>query len=102
MTEQELIEQLANKEHASWARYMSYFFGKLQKRYVEHPGGNTANILFNQHDLIIPAAYLEALQKQIDTPYQHLTEQEKQYDRDEVAHIFSIINKYVEEKLKEQ
>jgi hypothetical protein len=98
MTEQELIEQLAGKEHASWARYMSYFLGNLQKQYIEHPGGNTANILFNQHDLIIPAAYVEALQKQIDTSYEQLSEDEKQYDRDEVEHILPIIRKYIQEQ----
>lgn len=35
----------------------------------------------------------------MDTPYAELSEQEKQSDRDEVAHILPIINKYVDEKL---
>lgn len=98
MTEQELIEFLADKEHDSWSRYMSYFFSKLQKRYVEN-SGNVANIMFNEHDLIIPAAYVDALQKQIDTPYEMLSEKEKQSDRDEVYRILPIINRYIEEKL---
>lgn len=96
MTEQELVELLADKEHVSWARYMQYFLGKLQKRYVEHTG-NLANIRFAEHDLIIPAAYIEVLQKQIDTPYEQLSEREKQYDRDEVQHILPIIRQFAEE-----
>ena len=101
MDKQELIEQLAASEHSSWARWMRYFLGKLQKRHIKHDSGNVANIMFNQHDLIIPAAYVKALQKQIDTPYEQLSEREKQYDRDEVEHILPIIEAYVSEQTKE-
>lgn len=94
MKEQELIELLADKEHASWSRWMSYFLGKCKQ--VPFEGTNNAN-LFAQRDLIIPASYVEALQKQIDTPYEQLSEQEKQYDRDEVAHILPIIRKFAQE-----
>jgi len=101
MDKKELIEQLSDKEHASWARWMSCFLGKLKPRYVKHESGNVANILFNGHDLIIPASYLHALQKQIDTPYEMLTEQEKQYNRDEVPHILPIIEAYNDARIKE-
>lgn len=91
MTEQELVEQLASCEHSSWVRWMNYLFSKCKQ--VPFEGTNNANLLA-QRDLIIPAAYVEALQKQIDTPYAELSEQEKRYDRDEVAHILPIIEAY--------
>src|SRR6267143_1333503 len=80
MTEQELIEALADKEHAGWSSYMAYLFSKLES----NPDGS----------LTIPAGYVAALQIQIDTPYAELSEQEKQGDRDEVAHILPIIQEY--------
>lgn len=94
MTKQEFIEKLAIQVHTSWCRYMSYFLGKCKKKPIEHLGGNTANILFADYDLIIPHEYVDAIQKQIDTPYEMLSEQEKQADRDEVAHILPIIKAY--------
>lgn len=80
MTEEELIEQLADKEHASWARWQEYFFSKCDR----NPDGS----------FTVPAGYVVALQKQIETPYAELSEQEKQSDRDEVAHILPIIAEY--------
>ena len=92
MDKQELIEQLADKEHASWARWMQYLFSKCKTAPFE--GTNNANLLA-QRDLIIPADLVEHWQHQIDTPYEHLSEREKQSDRDEVAHIIPIIEEYL-------
>ena len=83
MPEQVLIERLADKEHASWARWMEYLFSKCL------PNGVGC--------LIIPADLVERWQKQIDTPYAQLTEREKQSDRDEVAHILPIIDEYMKQ-----
>ena len=80
MTEDELIEALVDKEHAGWSAYMAYLFEKCE----HNPDGS----------LTIPPGYVAALQKQIDTPYAELSEQEKQYDRDEVSHILPIIEEY--------
>ncbi len=80
MTEEELIEALAGKEHAGWSSYMAYLFSKCE----HNPDGS----------LTIPAGYVAALQIQIDTPYAELSEQEKQSDRDEVAHILPIIKDF--------
>jgi hypothetical protein len=80
MSEQELIELLADKEHASWARWMAYLFRICRK---ERDGSIT-----------IPPELVVHWQIQIDTPYSELTEREKQSDRAEVAHILPIIREY--------
>jgi hypothetical protein len=86
MKKDELIEQLAEKEHVSWANWMAYFFSKCE----HNPDGS----------LTVPSGYVAALQKQIDASYADLSEQEKQYDKDEVAKILPIIEKYTDEKLQ--
>jgi hypothetical protein len=76
----ELIEQLADKEHAGWAHWMSYLFSRCNR---------------NEHgELVIPDVLVWHWQRQIDTPYADLPEREKQSDRDEVAKILPIIEKY--------
>jgi len=89
MTEQELIELLADKEHDSWARWMKYLFSRCEKVYDGY---------FEY--LAIPPELVSCWQRQIDTPYEQLSEQEKQSDRDEVAHILPIINEHVNGKVK--
>ena len=81
MTKEELVEKLADKERASWARWMAYLFSKCE----DNPDGS----------ITIPARLVDRWQRQIDTPYAELTEQEKQSDRDEVSYIMPIIEEYV-------
>jgi len=80
MTKEELIEQLADKEHESWALWQQYLFSKCEP----NPDGS----------LTIPYSSVAHWQRQIDTPYAKLSEREKQSDRDEVAHILPIIEEY--------
>jgi hypothetical protein len=80
MTEQELIEQLADKEHASWANWMLYLFSKSEI----NPDGSVT----------IPPGLVERWQRQSETDYADLSEKEKQSDRDEVARILPIIEEY--------
>lgn len=82
MSELELIEQLADKEHASWTRWMMYLFQVCEKQ----PDGS----------FLIPPTLVERWQRQVDTPYVLLSEKEKQSDRDEVAHILPIIHAYLQ------
>ena len=84
MTKEELIERLAHYEHRSWARWQAY----LHSQCARNPDGS----------LIIPAALVERWERQISTPYDELTEQEKQSDRDEVAHILPVIMEFVEDR----
>lgn len=84
MTKAELIEALAEKEHASWARWMQYLFSRC----VAVDDGHE-NVQY-----IIPPDLVKRWMRQMETPYDHLSEQEKQSDRDEVAHILPIIDEY--------
>lgn len=81
MDRQRLIEQLAEKEHASWARWMHYLFSKCESL----PDGS----------VVIPSELVTRWKRQTYTPYEKLSEREKQSDRDEVAHILPIIEAYV-------
>ena len=78
--EHDFIEQLADKEHASWARWMKYLFSKC--------------IQDDFRQMIIPADLVTRWLRQARTPYADLSEQEKQSDRDEVAKIVPIIEAY--------
>jgi len=80
MNRQELIEQLADKEHASWAHWMDYLFSRCK---------STIN-----GDVVIPCELALRWRRQADTSYAELSEQEKQSDRDEVAHIMPFIDEY--------
>lgn len=80
MTEQELIEQLADKEHASWVRWMAYLFSKCEKQ--------------EDGSLLITPGLVKHWQREIETPYSELPERYKQSDRNEVVHILPIIAAY--------
>ncbi len=80
----EMIEELADKEHASWARWMNYLFEKCEA--VEGVDG------FGH--LTIPKQLVEHWKRQANTDYKDLTEREKQSDREEVVHILPIIAKH--------
>lgn len=85
MNEQELIEQLADKEHVSWARWMAYLFSKCDV----HDDGD------GYEHYVIPRELVKRWKRQIETSYAELSEQEKQSDRDEVVHILPIIREFV-------
>ncbi len=102
MTEQELIEQLADKEHASWARWQQYLHSKCLDTTAEYVHGEDkekaqaiTNLLSKfEGAIIVFPELVERWQRQVDTPYAQLSEREKQSDRDEVAHILPIIEEY--------
>ncbi len=82
MNTSELIEKLADAEHASWAHWMEYLFSKC----VRGADGSAT----------IPAVLVERWEKQTRTPYAVLTEQEKVSDRNEVHKIMPFIDAYIE------
>lgn len=87
MNEQELIEALADMEHASWSRWQSYLFSKCER--------------LSNGALLIPAELVKHWQHEIDTPYAQLPERHKQSDRNEVAHILPIIRDFAQHPVDE-
>lgn len=67
---EELIEKLAEMEHARWARWQEYLHSKCAK----NPDGSLA----------IPSELVIHWERQISTPYSQLSEREKESDRKEV------------------
>ena len=77
MSTSELIEQLVDKEHASWSHWMTYLFSKCQRA--------------ADGSVIIPADLVDRWQRQAATPYAALTEREKESDRSRVRLIVLLI-----------
>lgn len=77
------IEELANIEHARWAHWQKYLHNNCQRR----PDGS----------LVIPADLVEQWERQIDTPYQALSEAEKESDRDQVRKYLPTIIEALDE-----
>jgi len=80
MSEEELIEALADKEHDSWARWMAWLFSRCSSA--------------ADGSMTISPDDAARWQRQIATPYAALSEREKQSDRNEVAHILPIVQRY--------
>lgn len=72
-----LVEALANVEHERWAKWQRYLHSKAAKQ----PDGS----------LVIAAELVNRWERQIETPYQSLTEEEKESDREQVREYLTII-----------
>jgi hypothetical protein len=77
----ELREILASNEHDRWGRWMSYLFSKSITR---HSDGA----------VVIPPYLAERWKRQIKTPYEKLSETEKESDRKEADITLKIIEVY--------
>jgi hypothetical protein len=77
-TDDQLLESLADAEHAGWARWMKYLFEQCA---VNQDGS-----------LTIPADLAAQWQRQIETRYADLSENEKEADRSEVRRILPLIH----------
>ena len=80
MTDAELIERLADAEHASWSRWMAYLF----TRCAFNADGS---VTISERDYV-------HWQTQVITPYADLSEREKESDRKEVRHILPILREW--------
>jgi hypothetical protein len=80
MDESQFVEALADAEHTSWARRMAHLFTQGE----HHADGS----------FTLPAGYVNALQRQIATPYSDLTELEKAHDLLAVGHLLLTIQKF--------
>lgn len=81
LQQRELIEQLAEKEHASWSHWMKYLFSQC----TEDPENGS---------MVIPPALVARWHQQLETSYAELSEREKQSDRNRVNHILPLIEAY--------
>ena len=72
-----LLDTLADIEHSRWAKWQRYLHSKATKQ----PDGA----------LLIPAELVKRWERQIETPYHSLSEQEKDSDRDQVREYLPII-----------
>jgi len=77
MLNKELFEKLAAIEHERWADWQEYMFSRCAK----HKDGT----------LTIAASNVKHWQRQIDTPYADLTEEEKDSDREQVRSYWESI-----------
>lgn len=71
------MEKLAAIEHERWSDWQRYVHGLCTR----NPDGSYT----------IPAPLVERWERQINTPYDQLTEAEKQSDRDQVARYWNLI-----------
>lgn len=75
----ELFEKLASIEHTRWADWQKYMHSVCDK----NPNGS----------LTIPSFFVNQWERQINTPYETLSEKEKESDRDQVRRYWDIIPK---------
>lgn len=78
--EREFIEKGADLEHDRWAKWQKYFFSKCLIKPQHEVGGQDDRFVY----FALPKDLYERWNRQIDTPYIDLSEQEKESDREQV------------------
>lgn len=86
----ELVEKLAAIEHERWADW---------QRWVHDQGRLIGD---SPMDMVIPEAMWKRWQRQIDTPYDKLSEREKQSDREQVQRYLPLLHSLLISKLPEK
>lgn len=81
------LEELADIEHQRWSDWQRYLHGKC--------------IVNNNGDLIIPIELVVRWERQINTPYKELSEQEKESDRNQVRRYLPIVEQALLDKEQE-
>jgi len=84
--EEEFVEKGADLEHQRWARWQAYLFSKSE---------------WTKNGYLIPKELCFRWQKQIDTPYSKLSEEEKESDREEVRKYLPLIHQLLKKKQEE-
>jgi hypothetical protein len=72
-----LIDALAAIEHERWSHWQQYMHTKAERQ----PDGS----------LLVPADLVRRWENQISTPYDQLTEKEKDSDREQVRRYFPLL-----------
>lgn len=84
----ELLERLAAIEHARWAHWQSYMHDK--------------SIRTAEGGLLVPPDLVKRWQRQIDTPYEALSDDEKESDREQVRGYLDVIRAALKGDAKRQ
>lgn len=77
-------EKIASCMHDIWAHWMKYLYSKC------HRLGNSDGPAHDKDDLVIPKEYVERWQRQMVTPYDILSEKEKDSDREQADKVLAI------------
>ena len=77
-----LIEELAAIEHERWAHWQRH----LHEQCDALPDGS----------LVLPSNLVTRWGRQLSTPYEQLSEQEKESDRDQVRRAIPISQRYID------
>jgi hypothetical protein len=80
MTWESLIEDLAAIEHCRWAHWQKYLHNQCQRQ--------------SDGSLTIPPHLVRRWEAQIDTPYDQLSEQEKESDRQQVRKVLPTLKRF--------
>jgi hypothetical protein len=80
-----LVEQLAAVEHERWSHWQRYVHSKCARQ----PDGS----------LLLPADLVARWEKQIDTKYAELDEQERESDREQVRKYLPLIASALAERV---
>jgi hypothetical protein len=86
MSNDELLERLASIEHARWSHWQRY----LHEQCIPSADGS----------LTIPAEFARRWSAQMETPYDNLTEREKESDRDQVRRYLTIIEDAIDRAMQ--
>ena len=77
MNEEDIVEALADLEHERWSSWMEYLFEVS----TENEDGSVT----------IPSDKVERWQRQIDTPYDDLSDKEQESDRKEARKTIALL-----------
>jgi len=88
-----LFEELADIEHQRWADWQKYLHSKLEYSEYKDDAGVTHAVY------ILGADDYEHWDKQIETSYKELTEEEKDSDRDQVMRYWDLVKQPSNSKL---
>jgi hypothetical protein len=83
-----LREALADLAHEQWSGWMKYLFSKGYFRNMELDG-------IVQCVWIMPSALRERWERQMNTDYEQLPEEEKDSDRAEADRVIKVVKEYV-------
>ena len=78
LKQDDFLEKASALEHERWAGWQAYLFSKSE---------------WTKNGYLIPKTLCERWQRQIDTPYEKLSEREKEEDRKEVRKYIPLLEK---------